>query len=127
MPQSIRPAHLPKKQSRLTETAREAFQRKKDVVTLSLYAVVCYTRILHKSSIPQQKIRVDNQTRFRYQIGYWFPLTDASMKKTGYLFGTCIKNCSAPIQHIPDDDICNFAFNWLPNISYRSHDLGPQL
>jgi hypothetical protein len=34
---------------------------------------------LPKSLIPHQKINVDNQVRFRYQVGYWFRLIDASI------------------------------------------------
>jgi hypothetical protein len=32
---------------------------------------------LPKWSIPTQKIDIDNNTRFRYQVGYWCPLIDA--------------------------------------------------
>jgi hypothetical protein len=34
---------------------------------------------LPKSLIRLQKINVDNQVRFRYQVGYWFRLIDASI------------------------------------------------
>jgi len=34
---------------------------------------------LPKSSIPLQKITVDNQARFRYQDSYWIRLIDASI------------------------------------------------
>jgi hypothetical protein len=34
---------------------------------------------LPKWSIPTQKIDIDNNARFRYQIGYWFRLIDASI------------------------------------------------
>ena len=34
---------------------------------------------LPKCPIPTQKIDIDNNTRFRYQVGYWFPLIDASI------------------------------------------------
>ena len=34
---------------------------------------------LPKSSIPTQKIKVDRKNRFRYQVGEWFRLIDASI------------------------------------------------
>jgi hypothetical protein len=34
---------------------------------------------LPKSSIPPQKINVDNKARFRYRDSYWFRLIDASI------------------------------------------------
>jgi hypothetical protein len=34
---------------------------------------------LPKWSIPTQKIDIDNNTRFHYQVGYWCPLIDASI------------------------------------------------
>jgi hypothetical protein len=33
---------------------------------------------LPEFSIPTQKIDIDNNARFRYQVGYWCPLIDAS-------------------------------------------------
>jgi len=32
---------------------------------------------LPKCSIPSQKTDIDNNARFRYQVGYWFRLIDA--------------------------------------------------
>jgi hypothetical protein len=32
-----------------------------------------------KLPIARQKIKVDNKARFRYQVGYWFRLIDASI------------------------------------------------
>jgi hypothetical protein len=34
---------------------------------------------LPECSIPAQKIDIDNKARFRYQVGYWFRLIDASI------------------------------------------------
>jgi len=34
---------------------------------------------LPKSSIPTHKIKVDRKNRFRYQVGYWLRLIDASI------------------------------------------------
>ncbi len=34
---------------------------------------------LTKWSIPTQEVDIDNNTRFRYQVGYWRPLSDASI------------------------------------------------
>jgi len=34
---------------------------------------------LPNCTIASQKIKVDNKARFRYQVGYWFRLIDASI------------------------------------------------
>ena len=62
-----------------------------------------YAQILPKLPIPNQKIPIDNQARFRYRFGYWFSLIDASIccAEADSAAQLTFFNSSAPEKQLP--------------------------